>query len=122
MCKSMFALFFVLFFLLRHSQVVSSTHAFVGMRNHYLNKSYFLDKSTSSFDEALRACQEVGGQIVVISGEYENFFVGKMLGNLYAWLGVRSDSWDAPTWLDGSPMSFSNWADRQPDYGDGKLQ
>ncbi len=79
--------------------------------NHY---KAFLD-TNSTWWEAKFACEDLGGELVVIVTPQENEFVRRMAKGKLIWLGgtdeFKEGTW---TWDNGEKFVFKNWAKGQP--------
>jgi hypothetical protein len=84
--------------------------------NHY---KAFLD-TNSTWWEAKFACDDIGGQLVVISTEQENEFVRRLAKDHLVWLGgtdeFKEGEW---TWDNGEAFKFKNWDAKQPSASPG---
>merc|ERR1712098_212350 len=76
-----------------------------------------------SWNDAQHNCSLKGGDLATIYDEATNTFVNELLESSNAWIGAfrvgpsvepkpRNDQW---TWIDGSPLDYSNWVYNQPD-------
>uniref|UniRef100_A0AAY4BW24 Phospholipase A2 receptor 1 n=1 Tax=Denticeps clupeoides TaxID=299321 RepID=A0AAY4BW24_9TELE len=75
-----------------------------------------------SLEEAREHCRHRANSsdVLTIRSEEENRFVMEQLGSYglphqIVWLGISYDTDNALTWLDGSPLDFSNWHFKAPD-------
>ena len=84
--------------------------------NHY---KAFLD-TNSTWWEAKFACDDIGGELVVISSDKENEFVRKLAKENIIWLG-GTDEFEEGTWTwdNGEDFKFKNWDDKQPSGSSG---
>ena len=84
--------------------------------NHY---KAFLD-TNSTWWEAKFACDDIGGELVVISSDKENEFVRKLAKENIIWLG-GTDEFEEGTWTwdNGEDFKFINWDDNQPSGSSG---
>ena len=65
-------------------------------------------------------CKQQGGQLVVIHDQATSDFI-KSLTKLRLWLGATDEEVDGKwIWSDGREMTFTNWAQGQPDNTHGK--
>ena len=84
--------------------------------NHY---KAFLD-TNSTWWEAKFACDDIGGQLVVISTEQENEFVRRLAKDHLVWLGgtdeFKEGEW---TWDNGEAFKFKHWDAKQPSAASG---
>ncbi|XP_036384637.1 C-type mannose receptor 2 [Megalops cyprinoides] len=66
-------------------------------------------------------CRNQGGDLAVIDNQYENDFVSSYLRDLVlpAWIGLSDTLHEGKfAWSDGSPVKYTNWADKEPNNGD----
>ena len=84
--------------------------------NHY---KAFLD-TNSTWWEAKFACDDIGGQLVVISTAQENEFVRRLAKDHLVWLGgtdeFKEGEW---TWDNGEAFKFKHWDAKQPSASPG---
>ena len=84
--------------------------------NHY---KAFLD-TNSTWWEAKFACDDIGGQLAVISTELENEFVRRLAKDHLVWLGgtdeFKEGTW---TWDNGEAFKFKSWDAKQPSVSPG---
>ena len=79
--------------------------------NHY---KAFLD-TNSTWWEAKFACDDIGGQLVVITSEQENEFVRRLAKDHLVWLGGTDEFEEGKwTWDNGEAFKFKNWDAKQP--------
>jgi len=84
--------------------------------NHY---KAFLD-TNSTWWEAKFACDDIGGQLVVISTEQENEFVRRLAKDHLVWLGGTDEFEEGKwTWDNGEAFKFKNWDAKQPSASPG---
>ncbi len=77
-----------------------------------------VDESLDWYD-AEAYCEDQGGHLVSINSEVEQKFIESLLSfqgarNSY-WIGGRKTVGGKLYWVDGSPFTYTNWADGQPD-------
>ena len=83
--------------------------------NHY---KAFLD-TNSTWWEAKFACDDIGGELVVISSDKENEFVRKLAKENIIWLG-GTDEFEEGTWTwDNGKGQSKNWDENQPSGSSG---
>ncbi|KAL7384606.1 hypothetical protein ABVT39_005361 [Epinephelus coioides] len=79
---------------------------------------YLLSSGSGSWDEARKDCRGRGADLVVIDSPAEQMFV--VPTGTPAWIGltdrVEEGTWK---WIDGTPLTLSNWVNDQPDNGGG---
>jgi len=97
---------------------------------HQTNRCYKLfTKSKITWMDAQSRCNEHGGNLAMNHDEATNTFINHLLGGSMAWIGAkrvgplvdpkpRNDQW---TWIDGSPLDYSNWVSGQPNNA-GKIE
>tara|TARA_B100001093_G_C26563775_1_gene899897 strand:+ start:78 stop:665 length:588 start_codon:yes stop_codon:yes gene_type:complete len=74
----------------------------------------FLD-TNSTWWEAKFACDDIGGELVVISSAPENEFVRRMAKDNLVWLGGTDEFEEGKwTWDNGEPFKFKHWDEKQP--------
>ena len=67
-----------------------------------------------TWDAANMQCIRMGGHLVTISDAEENQFVLSLGGAWDKWIGLRKTGANF-TWVDKSPMNYTNWGPGQPD-------
>ena len=73
---------------------------------------YFSNKVT--WTEAKQICNKLGGHPVTIGSKAENDFVSGLISSSI-WLGTTDEKQEGTfMWVDGSAMSYSNWAAGEP--------
>ena len=84
--------------------------------NHY---KAFLD-TNSTWWEAKFACDDIGGELVVISDALENEFVRRIAKDHVIWLG-GTDEFEEGTWTwdNGDDFKFKHWNEGQPSAASG---
>ena len=84
--------------------------------NHY---KAFLD-TNSTWWEAKFACDDIGGELVVISDAKENEFVRKLAKDNLIWLGGTDEFEEGVwTWDNGEAFKFKSWDAGQPSGASG---
>ena len=92
-------------------KVEPPSDAVVFQGSHY---KAFLD-TNSTWWEAKFACDDIGGELVVISSSEENEFVRKTALNNVIWLGGTDEFEEGVwTWDNGEEFKFTNWDEQQP--------
>ncbi|XP_049451081.1 CD209 antigen-like protein E isoform X2 [Epinephelus fuscoguttatus] len=80
---------------------------------------YLLSSGKGSWDEGRKDCRGRGADLVAIDSSAEQEFLNKFT-QTYAWIGltdrVKEGTWK---WIDGTPLTLSNWEVNQPDNGGG---
>lgn len=81
-------------------------------------KRYKFFPDVVSWTEARAQCEHMGGRLAIVTSKEQNETLAKLVqeaGKADAWLGatdeVTEGSW---VWIDGSPLTYSNWAPGQP--------
>lgn len=75
-----------------------------------------------NWQAAQNRCKQQGGQLVVIHDEATLGFI-KSLTKLRVWLGATDEKVDGKwVWSDGKDMTFTNWAEGEPNNREGKDQ
>ena len=90
----------------------------------YNKHSYKLYNDGMTWEEAKIYCENLGGHLVTITDENEQIVVENLLyekgtKNNY-WIGCNLNSVDKMAWVTGEKMTYSNWADNEPDNYQGK--
>ncbi|XP_038946012.2 CD209 antigen-like protein 2 [Rattus norvegicus] len=69
-------------------------------------RCYYFSKSQRNWNDSVAACQEVDAQLVTVESDEEQTFLGVLLKNKSAWMGLsdlkQESTWQ---WVDGSPLS-----------------
>ena len=84
---------------------------------------YWNNNSSSNWNAAKNACTNAGGYLVTIGSAAENSFVDdELLGRSNRWIGLSDTaSEDHFVWVDGSPLTYTNWVEGEPnDWGTGE--
>jgi hypothetical protein len=69
---------------------------------------------------AREKCQKLGGQLAIIPDASTQAFIKDIAQGLQLWLGATDEKVEKRwLWVDGTPVKFTAWADRQPDNTDG---
>ncbi|KGL81862.1 Secretory phospholipase A2 receptor, partial [Tinamus guttatus] len=76
----------------------------------------------TSFDTAYEVCKNQGSNLLTIQDEDENAFILEELHNFgysvqMVWLNILlvTDN-ETVSWFDGSPLNYSNWGIREPEF------
>ena len=77
-------------------------------------------ETNSTWWEAKFACDDIGGELVVINDAEENEFVRTLARENIVWLG-GTDEFEEGTWTwdNGEDFSFKNWDKNQPSANSG---
>jgi hypothetical protein len=64
-----------------------------------------------------RECQRNGGDLISIGSQSENDIARSLAGNVSHWLGISTPPGATPAFtnVDGTPVSYTNWAPGEPD-------
>jgi hypothetical protein len=86
----------------------------------FQGRRYRAESTATSYALAEASCASEGGHLVVITDDTENGYVRSMIsGN--KWIGYNDiESEDEFVWVTGSPSSYNNWRDNQPDNSNGE--
>ncbi len=81
---------------------------------------YYCSNSLASWAAAEQACQNNGGHLAIINSASENQYIASRLQANTAWIGASDTNNEGTfSWVDGSPITFSQWAWRQPNNYNG---
>ncbi|MFZ1422702.1 MAG: HYR domain-containing protein [Saprospiraceae bacterium] len=87
----------------------------------YLGNRYFCSLSPATWPSAKVICENVGGQLCVMNSLAENQWVANKLMGQTAFIGLHDSNIEGVfQWLDGSPLSFTNWYTGQPNNANGE--
>lgn len=79
-------------------------------RHHYL-----MVAEQKSWDEAQKACKEIGGHLVTIASKEENDFVNKLANGQSVWIGCTDEENEGEwKWVTGEKFAFTDWGPQQP--------
>merc|ERR1711963_214717 len=83
----------------------------------YGGHQYMLIDSLDTWDNQRSVCEQLGAHMVTINDASEDAFVQSMMPDTgdrkeWLWIGMTKKSFDG--WIDGTPMTYSNWAVDQP--------
>jgi hypothetical protein len=80
--------------------------------------NYFCSKGKASWHYAKTHAENSGGFLVAINSLEENNFLANQLAFGQAWIGLTDESSEGNfSWINGDPLSFTNWQIGQPDNG-----
>uniref|UniRef100_A0A3Q3A3M1 C-type lectin domain-containing protein n=1 Tax=Kryptolebias marmoratus TaxID=37003 RepID=A0A3Q3A3M1_KRYMA len=88
----------------------------------YRSRSYKVVSGNLSWYDAAHACTESSYHLVSITDAYHQAFLTILVNRLGVphWIGLYTFNLvpaDSLTWVDGSPVDYTNWANRGPDTG-----
>ena len=83
---------------------------------------YYCSMEPATWEAANSAATSYGGSLAVIESEEENEFLANILTLQSAYIGLSDRDLEGElTWVDGSPLGYTNWYPNQPnDYGVGQ--
>ncbi|XP_026232644.1 CD209 antigen-like protein A [Anabas testudineus] len=83
---------------------------------------YFLSTERGSWTKGREDCRTRGADLVVIHSAEEQTFFSTFI-NTRTWIGLNDrDNEGTWKWVDGTPLTVTNWAETQPDNGDGYIK
>ncbi|XP_035694572.1 ladderlectin-like [Branchiostoma floridae] len=89
--------------------------------NEYNNHCYKLMAESVSGDSANQKCRGMGANLASVRDSQENTFIANTIkgaeGDM-VWIGLKRKK-KGFEWTDGSQFSYTNWAEGQPDNGNG---
>ena len=93
----------------------------------YQNNYIYFHNTGLSWSDANQKCVNNGGQLLVINNASEQSHYASILPS-YSWIGLYQDLNDPDysessggwKWVDGTPLSYDNWAVGQPSGGTGE--
>eukprot|EP00638_Chattonella_subsalsa_P011469 CAMPEP_0117797624 /NCGR_PEP_ID=MMETSP0948-20121206/12643_1 /TAXON_ID=44440 /ORGANISM="Chattonella subsalsa, Strain CCMP2191" /LENGTH=277 /DNA_ID=CAMNT_0005629063 /DNA_START=107 /DNA_END=940 /DNA_ORIENTATION=- len=96
---------------------VSQDHSPVCPPNYqaFEKKCYFFSSESLSFENAVLACKNTGGNLASITNSSENEFIFSQLSAV-SWIGYNDIKEEGIfEWVDNSTTAFENWNGPQPD-------
>nr|XP_012645813.1 low affinity immunoglobulin epsilon Fc receptor [Microcebus murinus] len=82
---------------------------------HFQQKCYYFGEGAKKWLHAQYACEDVGGRLASIHGAEEQDFLSKRASWKGSWIGLQDlDREGQFTWMDGTPMDYSNWSPGEP--------
>ncbi|XP_012889053.1 PREDICTED: low affinity immunoglobulin epsilon Fc receptor [Dipodomys ordii] len=80
----------------------------------FQQKCYYFGEGTKRWLQARFACSDLEGRLVSIHSQEEQDFLSKHVSK-DAWIGLQDlDVEGEFVWMDGSPVSYSNWLQGEP--------
>ncbi|XP_051257321.1 C-type mannose receptor 2-like [Dicentrarchus labrax] len=79
-------------------------------------ESYFLNTTLLSWRDAQSSCRQHHTDLVSVKTKEQNTDIYGHTSGYQIWLGMIADNW---MWSDGSPTSFRNWENTNPDNNGG---
>ena len=80
---------------------------------------YRLTEASVGGAEAEAICEGLGGYLACVESEAEDDFLFTLAGTTRPWIGLNNeDDVDTWVWVNGSPVTYTNWQPGQPDYPD----
>uniref|UniRef100_A0A4X2JUS3 C-type lectin domain-containing protein n=2 Tax=Vombatus ursinus TaxID=29139 RepID=A0A4X2JUS3_VOMUR len=81
----------------------------------FQKKCYFFGKESKTWSQAKFACINLQGRLVSIKSKEEQAFLTQKASQKGSWIGLRDlDTEGEFTWVDGSPLTYSNWSPGEP--------
>ena len=86
----------------------------------YGHHYYVLTEGSKNWTEAEQEAQDLGGHLVTVNDPAEQDWLhGTFSGRYYrVWIGLSEEADDTWAWSSGESVSYTNWAQGQPDYYD----
>ncbi|NOT36141.1 MAG: HYR domain-containing protein [Saprospiraceae bacterium] len=86
----------------------------------YAGIRYFCSLSPANWLDAKTICKINGGNLAKIRNKEENQFISSKLMGQTAWIGANDERREGNfEWVDGSQVTYFNWATGQPNNGGG---
>ena len=88
----------------------------------YNGHTYVVVDERLSWEEAKKACEEMGGHLVILETAEEAAYVESLVAKgtkVFYWLGGTDKGYGVNDyhWINGEPLTYENWANGQPDNG-----
>ncbi|XP_036609980.1 low affinity immunoglobulin epsilon Fc receptor [Trichosurus vulpecula] len=81
----------------------------------FQKKCYFFGNEPKTWSQAKFACINLTGRLVSIKSKEEQAFLTQKANKKSSWIGLRDlDIEGEFLWVDGSPLSYSNWSPGEP--------
>ena len=85
----------------------------------YNGHAYAIFEEGISWDDAREACEKRGGHLICINNEEEQKFIQTIVAGRsfpYYWIGLTdAETEGAFKWVNGDPLTYTNWGTDQPD-------
>ncbi len=92
---------------------------FVYMGNHN-GSHYYCSINPDTWINAQATCEANGGNLAVVNDASENAYIAGILTTQSAYIGLSDYQSEGNfTWVDGSPLSYTNWYPNQPNNFNG---
>ena len=79
--------------------------------------TYYYFPSSSTWYEAKKYSENLGGHLVTIGSAEEDAFVFALAGQNPVWIGLSDQDSDGNwSWVTGEPLTYTNWYPGQPDH------
>ena len=97
-------------------QVKNSNRCDISCQMRPATNCYTYHKEKKNYDEAEATCHTEGGHLIEINSEWEQLFLQGLVGGNYVWIGLqdRFQEGNWSTWNSGTPLSYSNWLQGEP--------
>ncbi len=86
--------------------------------------TYQIFDSSISWEDAKSFCETLGGHLVSINSKDENEFIESIIKDakqdIYWTGGLKEESSDVWQWLDGTLLTYTNWAQGEPNNDNGR--
>ncbi|XP_076977610.1 low affinity immunoglobulin epsilon Fc receptor isoform X2 [Tamandua tetradactyla] len=85
----------------------------------FQTKCYYFGEGAKSWIQARYACSDLQGRLVSIHSAEEQAFLTKSANKKGSWIGLQDLHVEGEfTWMDGSPLDYSNWRPGEPNGHD----
>ena len=99
------------------AQCMIPGHQYLG---NYNGHTYYQSDDYTTWTAAKVNAEALGGQLVVIGDAGENAFLEVATAGAFIWIGLTDEAAEgAFTWVNGHPLTYSNWYPFEPDNGEG---
>ncbi|XP_012921231.1 low affinity immunoglobulin epsilon Fc receptor [Heterocephalus glaber] len=87
----------------------------------FQQKCYYFGEGPKQWVQARFTCNDLEGRLVSIHSQEEQDFLTKHANKEGSWIGLRDlDIEGEFTWMDGSPLDYSNWQSGEPNNAQGE--